>query len=65
MQAHNGRIDHLHGRVMSDAKCLHDLVPDASPSPANEGIVAGSVWTKAFRQIRAMVRLIARLKRCR
>ena len=33
VHAHNGRIDHLHGRLMVGGQCIHDPVPDASPAP--------------------------------
>jgi hypothetical protein len=36
MHSHDGRIDHLHRRIMHCSQCIHDLVPDASPSPANK-----------------------------
>ena len=39
VHAHNGRVDHLHGRVMSRSERVHDPAPDASLSPANEAIV--------------------------
>ena len=51
VHAHNGRVDHLHGRVMSRSERVHDPAPDASPSPANETIVAGRIWTEAVWQI--------------
>ena len=35
----------------ADSECVHDLVPDPSPPPANETIVAGGIWAKALRQI--------------
>ena len=31
MHTDNGRIDHLHRRIMSCGQCLHNLVPDAGP----------------------------------
>jgi hypothetical protein len=40
MHSDNGCIDHLHRRIIHCGQCIHDLVPDTSPSPANE---AGSV----------------------
>ena len=51
MHADNRRIDHLHGCVMTGGQRVHDPVPDARPSPANEAIVAGGVWAKVVRQI--------------
>ena len=30
MNSHNGRVDHLHGRVMSRSERVHDPAPDAS-----------------------------------
>jgi hypothetical protein len=51
MHTDDRRIDHLHYRIMSCGQCIHNLIPDASPSPANEAIVAGRIGTKALRQI--------------
>jgi hypothetical protein len=44
VHAHDGCIDHLHRAIVSDGQCFHDLVPDASLSPAHEAIVASRVW---------------------
>jgi hypothetical protein len=41
LMPHDGRIGHLHGRVMSGGRRIHDLVPDASPSQANEAVAHG------------------------
>jgi hypothetical protein len=49
MNAHHGRVNHLHGRIMSSSNCFHDAVPDASPSPANKAIVAGGIGAEALR----------------
>ena len=38
MYAHDGCIDHLHRGVMTGGQRINDLVPDASPPPANEAI---------------------------
>jgi hypothetical protein len=47
-----GREAELDGhRIMSCGQCIHNLIPDAAPSPANEAIVAGHIGTKALRQI--------------
>jgi limonene-1,2-epoxide hydrolase len=51
MHSHDGRIDHLHRRIMHCGQCIHDLVPDPSPSPANEAIVTSRIGTKRLRQI--------------
>ena len=51
MHTHNGRINHLHRRIMICGQHVHKLVPYASPAPANETIVAGGVWAKVLRQI--------------
>jgi hypothetical protein len=51
VHAHDRRIDHLHDRLMSSGQRLHDLVPDASPPPADEPIVAGRTRSVDFRQI--------------
>ena len=48
VHTHDGRIDHLHSRVMFGVQCLH---ANASPSPANEAIVASRVRPKTIRQI--------------
>ena len=31
----DGGIDHLHRRIVSHRQRIHDLIPDASPPPAN------------------------------
>jgi hypothetical protein len=49
MNAHNGRVNHLHGRIMSSSNWFHDAAPDASPTPANEAIVAGGIGAEALR----------------
>src|SRR5262245_33860663 len=51
MHAHNGRVDHLHRRVMRPGERAHDHAPDARSSPANETIVAGRVRTEVVRQV--------------
>ena len=45
VHADDGSIDHLHRRVMTGSKRIHDLVPDASLSPPNEAIVTGGAGT--------------------
>ena len=39
VHTHDGGINHLHRRIMACGQRIHDLVPDASPRPANEAIV--------------------------
>jgi hypothetical protein len=51
MNAHNGRVDHLDGSIMSSSQCVHDPAPHASPTPANEAIVASGVGAERLRQI--------------
>ena len=51
MHAHNGRDDHLDGRIMSGSKCVHDPLPYSGPSPPDETVVAGGAWTVTIRQI--------------
>jgi ferredoxin len=46
MRSHDGGIDHLHRCIMHCSQCIHDLVPDAGPSPANEAIVTGRIGAK-------------------
>jgi hypothetical protein len=60
MHPDNGRIDHLRRCVMFGSQRVHDPVPDASLSPANEAIVAESPFAD-----RAMAGLVARPKRYR
>jgi hypothetical protein len=48
--AHNGRVDHLDGRIVSGGKCVHDSPLYSGPSP-DETVVAGGAWTIAVRQI--------------
>ena len=45
VHADDGGINHLHRRVMTGSKRIHDLVPDASLLPPNEAIVTGSAGT--------------------
>ena len=51
MNAHNGRVDHLDGRIMGGSKRLHDPTPYSSSSPTDEAVVAGGARTVATRQI--------------
>src|SRR5438552_2058699 len=51
MHADDGRINHLHGCIMACGQRIHELVPHASPAPANKAIVAGGVWAEVVRQI--------------
>jgi len=51
VHAHDSRIYHLQRRIMSGRQRIHDPVPDASPSPANEAIVASRMGAIALRQI--------------
>jgi hypothetical protein len=36
--ADNGRVDHLHGRIMRGGQRFHDPVPDTCAPPPNEAI---------------------------
>jgi hypothetical protein len=45
VHAHDGSIDHLHRRIMTGSKRIHDLVPDASLPPPDEAIVTGGAGT--------------------
>jgi hypothetical protein len=47
VHTHDRRVDHLHRRIMSGRKRIHDPVPDSSPPPANEAIVASRMGTIA------------------
>ena len=51
MHAHDGRVYHLDGRIMSGGKCVHDPPPHSGPSPPDETVVAGGAWAIAIRQI--------------
>src|SRR6202044_3693476 len=51
MNANNGRVDHLHGRVMPSCQCIHDPTPNACSTPANKAVVASGVGTERFGQI--------------
>jgi len=51
MHTYDRRIDHLHRRIMSCGQCIHNQVPDACLSPANEAIVTGRIGAKGLRQI--------------
>jgi outer membrane immunogenic protein len=46
-----GGINHLHRRVMTGSKRIHDPVPDASPPPPNEAIVTSGAGTIGFREV--------------
>ena len=47
----NGGINHLHRRVVTGSKRIHDAVPDASPLPPNEAIVKSGAGTIGFREV--------------
>ena len=49
MHAHDGRVYHVDGRIMSGGKC--DPPPHSGPSPPDETVVAGGAWAIAIRQI--------------
>jgi hypothetical protein len=51
VHADDGRIDHLHRRIVSHRQRLHDLVPDASPTPANKAVITSRRGTIAVWQI--------------
>ena len=51
MNAHNGRVDHLDGCIMSSSQCVHDPAPNASPTPPNEAIVASGIGAELMRQV--------------
>ncbi len=51
MRTDNRGVDHLHGGVMGGSQRIGDFNPDAGPSPANEAIVAGRVWTIFVREV--------------
>ncbi len=53
MHAHDGRVDHLHGRVMRASQRIYNLAPDAHPPPANKAIATGGVRTKNVWQVPA------------
>src|SRR5262249_27324946 len=39
MHAHDGCINHLHGRIIARGQRIHKLIPHASPAPSNKAIV--------------------------
>jgi len=51
VHAHDRGIDHLHRRVMTGGQRIRNLVPDASPPPPNEAIVASGAGTVVLRQV--------------
>src|SRR6516162_11288662 len=51
MHPDNRGVDHLHRRIMGGGQRVHDAAPDASPSPANEAVVAGGVRTEVIGQV--------------
>jgi hypothetical protein len=52
MNAHNRRVDHLNGCVMSSSQCVHDPAPHATPTPANEAVVASGIGPELLRRSR-------------
>ena len=51
MHAHDGRVDHLDGRIMRGGKRVHDAVPHSGSSPPDETVVASGAWAIALWQI--------------
>lgn len=51
VHAYNGRVDHLDGRIVSRRQAIHDPIPDACLSPANETIVASGMRSVVLGQI--------------
>src|ERR1700749_2573118 len=51
MHPDNRGVDHLHRCIMGSGQRVHDPAPDASPSPANETVVAGGVRTEVIGQV--------------
>src|SRR5258708_28840867 len=51
MNAHNRGVNHLDGSIMSSSQCVHDTAPHASPTPANEAIVASGIGAELLWQI--------------
>ena len=51
VNAHRGRVDHLHFAAMSHNDGVHQLVPDARFQPAVEAVVNRRVRPISFRQI--------------
>jgi hypothetical protein len=51
MRSDNKRVDHLNGCVMRCGQRAHDPGPDASPPPADEAIIGGSVRAPASGQV--------------
>jgi hypothetical protein len=51
MNAHNGRVYHLNGCIMSAGKRFHDPNPDTRPTPSNITVAASGVGAKALRHI--------------
>jgi hypothetical protein len=65
VHADDGRIDHLHRCIVNGSQRIHDLIPNASPPPANEAIIASRRGTIAVWQIAPWCALSARPRRCR
>src|SRR3974390_2409567 len=51
MHAYNRRVDHLNGGVMDTCQCIHDPLPDACSTSANEAVVASGIRTERLRQV--------------
>jgi hypothetical protein len=51
VHADDGRIDHLHRRIMCHRQGIHDLIPDASASPANKAVITSRRGTKTVWQV--------------
>ncbi|OLB76337.1 MAG: hypothetical protein AUI16_09100 [Alphaproteobacteria bacterium 13_2_20CM_2_64_7] len=51
VHSYDGRIDDLYASIMGGSECIQNLVPNSSPSPAHEAIVASGVRAEGLRQI--------------
>jgi len=51
MNTHNRGVDHLDRSIMRGSQGVHDPAPHASPTPANEAVVASAIGAELLRQI--------------
>jgi hypothetical protein len=56
MDSDNGSVDHLDGAIVGLGKGFHEVVPDASRSPADKAIVADHAYSE--------VRNVTRMTHC-
>jgi hypothetical protein len=46
VHTHDGRVDHLEGRIMSSRERVHDAAPDPGASPTHKAVAPGCAGPK-------------------